>query len=226
MMGESTLLQSVFVILLRFGKVIFLPFMEKNQTADWSGWCRCMTFFHHLPTFQTMGLQISDHGLQKHSDFPKMDCIRKDSSAMKCKWVTKCKSIPNLCSSERERLASKRAITGREQHTYLLFHPTFLLFLFFTGAFRRSANPQNKKTVSQFSSIARSAPSIEWGQFIRVTVLPLPLVDAIPHLVFSKFRHPRRIHCVQAVCQSTTAAAGAASLSLQIILQDFLLPKP
>jgi hypothetical protein len=60
-----------------------------------------------------------------------------------------------------------------------------------------------------------------------VTVLPLPLVDAIPHLVFSKFRHPRRIHCVQAVCQSTTAAAAAAvSPSLQIILQDFLLPKP
>jgi hypothetical protein len=30
MMGESTLLQSPFVILLRFGKVIFLPFTEKK----------------------------------------------------------------------------------------------------------------------------------------------------------------------------------------------------
>lgn len=28
-----------------------------------------MTFFHHLPKFPTMGLQISDHGLHKHSDF-------------------------------------------------------------------------------------------------------------------------------------------------------------
>jgi len=212
--------------------------MEKNQTADWTGWCRCMTFFHHMPKFPTTGLQISDHGLHKHSDFQqriaerldflKMDCIRKDSSAMKSKWVTKCKSIPNLCSSESERESHEQESHNRKGAAHLPTVPSNIpLVLVLHWNIWTICNPQNKKTVSQFSSIARSAPSIEWGQFIRVTVLPLPLVDPIPNLVFSKFRHPRRIHCcVQAVCQSTTAAAGAASLSLQIILQDFLLPRP
>jgi hypothetical protein len=237
MMGKSTLLQSVFVVLLWFGKVIFLPFMEKNQTADWSGWCRCMTFFHHLPKFQTMGLQISDHGLHKTLRFPTTNCrktqiFRKWIASEKTHLQWSLSELQNVSQSqifvpvwERERLASNRAITGREQHTYLLFHPTFLLFCSSLEHLEHLQTPK-QKTVSQFSSIARSAPSIEWGQFIRVTVLPLPLVDPIPHLVFSKFRHPRRIHCVQAVCQSTTAAAGAVSLSLQIILQDFHLPKP
>jgi hypothetical protein len=143
-----------------------------------------------------------------------MDCIRKDSSAMKSKWVTKCKSIPNLCSSERETESHKQESHNRKGAAHLPTVPSNIpLVLFFTGTFRRSANPQNKKTVSQFSSIARSAPSIEWGQFIRVTVLPLPLVDPNPSLVFSKFRHPRRIHCVQGVCQRAQQQQQSLSLA-------------
>jgi hypothetical protein len=43
-----------------------------------------MTQFHHMPKFPTMGLQISDHGLHKHSDFQQQIAERLGFSE---KWI-------------------------------------------------------------------------------------------------------------------------------------------
>jgi hypothetical protein len=155
MMGKSTLLQSVFVILLWFGKVIFLPFMEKNQTADWSGWCRCMTFFHHLPKFQTMGLQISDHGLHKHSDFQQQNCrktqiFRKWIASEKTHLQWSLSESQNVSQSQifvpmRERETREQQSHNRKGAAHLPTVPSNIpLVLFFTGTFRTSANPKTK----------------------------------------------------------------------------------